>query len=162
VDAVPDSAWDTSPTARRWWKTLTLRLGVPARVDVHRLAADAVCARVGADGAELAWAIEASPPDAVAFAVLAAVGSVQARRAGVPVVDGSVLLTGAAPAWRPGHADAAPWTDAAWYWPADVTDSEDVLQQTLLRLVPGPVRDLPADSDLVRALAAVGFHAVVA
>jgi hypothetical protein len=166
TEPVADSGWDASRTARRWWKTLTLRLGVDARIQVCRLADGAVCATVGdgdgdGDGDdELAWAIEASAPDAVAFALVAAVGLVQARRAGVTAAPG--LLTGAAPAWRPEGGDTSRWTDDAWYWPADVADAEDRLQTVLAAVTPGPLVAVPVDAapDLVRSLAAVGFHAV--
>jgi hypothetical protein len=163
TEPVPAAEWERSPTVRRWWKTLTLRLGVAARVDVRRLHTHAVWARVVAGSAERAWAIEASAADAVAFAVLAAVGVEQASRAGVPLPEATVLLTGAAPAWRPEHTTDPPWTDAAWYWPADVDHAEARLQAVLGDLAPGFVRPVPVDVEpaLVHSLARVGFHAVV-
>jgi len=159
-EPVADAEWDRSPIARRWWKTLTLRLGVDARIDVRRLPGGAACAVVTEEDAELAWAIEATAADAVAFALLGAAGVVQARRAGVAAVAG--LLTGAAPAWRPAGGDTTPWTDDAWYWPADVGDAEDRLQATLVDVALGPLRPVPvgAAPELVRSLAAVGFHAL--
>jgi hypothetical protein len=161
--AVPALEWERSPTVRRWWKTLTLRLGVAAEVSVRRLHTHAVCARVVADSGERGWSIEASAADAVAFALLAAVGVEQAVRAGVTVPEAPVLLTGAAPAWRPEHITDPPWTDAAWYWPADVGPAEPRLQAALLDIAPGPLHPVPTDvrPALVHSLARVGFHAVL-
>jgi hypothetical protein len=99
----------------------------------------------------------------VAFAVLAAVGVEQASRVGVPAAAGTVLLTGAAPAWRPEDTTDPPWTDAAWYWPADLGQVEARLQAALRDLAPGPPRPVPVDGApaLVHSLDRVGFAAVV-
>ncbi|HLU45114.1 MAG TPA: hypothetical protein VKZ67_08875 [Natronosporangium sp.] len=159
--AVAEAEWADSPAARRWWKALTLRFGVPATLRVRRLAPNLVHARVDAGGETLAWAVEATPADAVAFAALAATGLIQARRAGLDPT-GPVTLTGAAPAWRPEHLDSAQWTDLRWYWPAGVADLEPRVQAAIRQL--GAPTPTPLTSDtapaLLPALAAVGFVAL--
>lgn len=124
--------WRGDPTARRWWKALTLRFGVPAVIEVTRLAEHVVYAEVRADDQVLSWAIEALPADAVAFAALAATGVEQARQAGVDVPDGPFHLNGAAPVPELPGTD---WVTRDWHWPADVRDRELALQAELMRLV---------------------------
>ncbi|WJK40064.1 hypothetical protein O7608_27170 [Solwaraspora sp. WMMA2056] len=170
---VAEAEWATVPVARRWWKALTRRFGVPARVVAHRLPAGAVHAEIVTDDGPLAWAVEADAADAVALAALAATGVAQARAAGVAVPTGPVSLTGAAPTWLPGDPQLAPWTDDTWYWPAGVIDHEERLQQALRAAlttggatltgrpaVPDPADTGPADEDthmIVHALAVTGF-----
>ncbi|TCO56578.1 hypothetical protein [Actinocrispum wychmicini] len=124
--------WADDPTARRWWKALTLRFGVPATIEVTRLAEHAVYAEIRAGERVLSWAIEATPADAVAFAALAATGAEQARQAGVDVPDEPFHLNGAAPSMT--HSDTS-WVTRDWHWPADVRDREPALQAELMRLV---------------------------
>ncbi|MFY1695232.1 hypothetical protein [Solwaraspora sp. WMMA2101] len=170
---VAEAEWATAPAARRWWKALTRRFGVPARVVAHRLPAGAVHAEIVTDDGPLAWAVEADAADAVALAALAATGVAQARAAGVAVPTGPVSLTGAAPTWLPGDPQLAPWTDDTWYWPAGVIDHEERLQQALRAAlttggatltgrpaVPDPADTGPADLDpdpVAHALAVTGF-----
>ncbi|MDG4769637.1 hypothetical protein [Solwaraspora sp. WMMD792] len=179
TDPVPEAEWAGEPAARRWWKALTLRFAVPARVVARRLPAGAVHAEIVTDAGPLAWAVEATAADAVAMAALAATGVAQARAAGVEVPAGPASLTGAAPTWRPADQHLAPWTDDSWYWPAGVIDNEERLQTalraaltadgatlTVRPVVPvtadtGPAdaghdADLDADS-VVHALAVTGF-----
>jgi|GEM_PF-2305210 len=179
TDPVPEVEWAGEPAARRWWKALTLRFAVPARVVARRLPAGAVHAEIVTDAGPLAWAVEATAADAVAMAALAATGVAQARAAGVEVPAGPASLTGAAPTWRPADQHLAPWTDDSWYWPAGVIDNEERLQTalraaltangatlTVRPVVPvtadtGPAdaghdADLDADS-VVHALAVTGF-----
>ncbi|MFD9698805.1 hypothetical protein [Lentzea sp. NPDC059081] len=85
--ADPDE-WTTDRTARRWWKALTRRFRQPAVVDVRKLAPDAYRAEVRQGQRVLAWSVEATAADAVAFAALAATGHAQAGREGTAHVAG--------------------------------------------------------------------------
>lgn len=124
---VEEDEWAADPTARRWWKAVTLRFALPAVVEVTRLGPRVVRAVVRADGEELSWAVEASPADAVAFAAMAAAGRAQAG------VTGTVVLCGAAPFAEPDGA-AAPWTNRDWYWPYGLRDGEEAFQDDLRAL----------------------------
>ncbi|MFY1655265.1 hypothetical protein ACN27J_30835 [Solwaraspora sp. WMMB762] len=177
TDPVPEAEWAGEPAARRWWKALTLRFAVPARVVARRLPAGAVHAEIVTDAGPLAWAVEATAADAVAMAALAATGVAQARAAGVEVPAGPASLTGAAPTWRPADQHLAPWTDDSWYWPAGVIDNEERLQTALRAALTAdgatltvrpvvPVAASPADAgheaepdadSVVHALAVTGF-----
>ncbi|MFV2086052.1 hypothetical protein [Micromonospora sp. LOL_021] len=175
TDPVPEAEWAGEPAARRWWKALTLRFAVPARVVARRLPAGAVHAEIVTDAGPLAWAVEATAADAVAMAALAATGVAQARAAGVEVPAGPASLTGAAPTWRPADQHLAPWTDDSWYWPAGVIDNEERLQAALRAALTAdgatltgrpvvPVTAGPADAgpdadSVVHALAVTGFVA---
>ncbi|MDX8142578.1 hypothetical protein SK854_10660 [Lentzea sp. BCCO 10_0061] len=128
--------WTSDPTAHRWWKALTARFGVPAVVRVERLAPGAYKAEVSNGRQILAWAVEATAADAVAFAALAATGHAQAGR------TGTAHLNGAAPSKT---ADNPGWVTRQWQWPADVRDREERLQQAIARL-PG-VRVVPLRLD---------------
>jgi hypothetical protein len=120
--------WNADATARRWWKALILRFGVPAMVEVRQLAPQVVQAEIRSGDRVLAWAIERDPADAVAFAALAATGVVQA---GIEVPE-PFHLNGAAPLPAPAQTD---WVTREWHWPADVRDREEELQTALARLV---------------------------
>jgi hypothetical protein len=124
---VEEDEWAADPTARRWWKAVTLRFALPAVVDVTRFGPRVVRAVVRADGEELSWAVEASPADAVAFAAMAAAGRAQAE------VTEIVVLCGAAPFAEPDGA-AAPWTNRDWHWPYGVRDGEEAFQDDLRAL----------------------------
>ncbi|MEU0883443.1 hypothetical protein ABZ345_32955 [Lentzea sp. NPDC005914] len=91
---VPDHEWTSDPTARRWWKALTERFAVPAGLELQQLAPGAYKAEIHHGRQLLAWAVEATAADAVAFAALAATGHAQAGR------DGTAHLNGAAPHHR--------------------------------------------------------------
>lgn len=132
ADDVPEAEWAPDPTARRWWKALTLRFAVPAAITVTRLAGHAVHAEIRAGGRVLAWAIEAEPADAVAFAALAATGVQQAREAGLAMPDEPCHLNGAAP--LPAPPDIS-WVTRDWHWPADVRSREERLQAALRTLL---------------------------
>lgn len=135
---VPEADWAGDATARRWWKALTLRFGIPAKVDVARLAEQVVYAEIRSGERLLAWAVEAEPADAVAFAALAATGIEQARQTGV-IVEEAGHLSGAAP--PPAAPSGVSWVNRDWYWPADVRGREEQLQADLLKLldIPSPV-----------------------
>ncbi|MFJ8958527.1 hypothetical protein ACIRG5_04010 [Lentzea sp. NPDC102401] len=128
--------WTSDPTAHRWWKALTARFGVPAVVRVERLAPGAYKAEISNGRQILAWAVEATAADAVAFAALAATGYAQAGR------TGTAHLNGAAPCRS---TDNPGWVTRQWHWPADVRDREERLQQAITRL-PG-VRVVPLRLD---------------
>jgi hypothetical protein len=128
--------WTSDPTAHRWWKALTARFGVPAVVRVERLAPGVHRAEISDGRRILAWAVEATAADAVAFAALAATGYAQAGR------TGTAHLNGAAPCKT---ADAPDWVTRQWHWPADVRNREERLQEAIARL-PG-VRVVPLRLD---------------
>ncbi|QQQ79254.1 hypothetical protein IOD16_12995 [Saccharothrix sp. 6-C] len=132
---VAEDEWAADPTARRWWKAVTLRFALPAEVEVTRLGPRVVRAVVRADGEELSWAVEAEPADAVAFAAMAAAGRAQAG------VAGTVVLCGAAPFAEPDGA-AAPWTNRDWHWPYGLRDGEEAFQEDL-RALAGDVEPVP-------------------
>jgi hypothetical protein len=133
--------WSRDATARRWWKALTLRFGVPAAIEVTRLGEAVVHAEIRDGERVLAWAVEAEPADAVAFAALAATGVVQA---GSTNAGGELWLSGAAPL-APG-ADV-PWVTREWHWPADVRDRETSLQTSLFELLGLPSPPIPLDAE---------------
>jgi len=112
--ALSEEDWAGDPTARRWWKALTLRFGVPAECEVTRLGANVVHAEIRAGERVLSWAIEAEPADAVAFAALAATGVEQARQAGVAVTGEPFHLNGAAPVPDRPRTE---WATRDWHWP---------------------------------------------
>ncbi|MET9231616.1 hypothetical protein [Lentzea sp. NPDC003310] len=128
--------WTSDPTAHRWWKALTARFGVAAVIRTERLAPGVYRAEIGNGRRVLAWAVEATAADAVAFAALAATGYAQAGR------DGTAHLNGAAPQ-QP--KDQPEWVTRQWHWPADVRDREERLQQAIAR-IPG-VRVVPTELD---------------
>jgi hypothetical protein len=129
---VSEEEWSGDPTARRWWKALTLRFGVSASLVVTRLADHAVHAEIRSDKQVLAWAIEAEAADAVAFAALAATGVQQAREAGLAIGDEPCHLNGAAPLAKPPDVS---WVTRDWHWPADVRAREGALQAALSTLL---------------------------
>ncbi|MCX2951665.1 hypothetical protein [Lentzea sp. NEAU-D7] len=131
--------WTGDPTAHRWWKALTARFGIPAVVRVERLAPGVHRAEIGNGRQVLAWAVEATAADAVAFAALAATGYAQAGRAG------TAHLNGAAPLKPADHPD---WVTRQWHWPADVRDREERLQQAIARLPGVRIRPLRLDPEL--------------
>jgi hypothetical protein len=144
--AAGDASWAGSPVARQWWKALTLRFGVRARVEVLRVAEGVHVASVRGDpdGRELGWAVEADPADAVAFALLAAVGDAQHRAA--DGTAGAVLVApnGATPAPPQADRTRVPWHGGAWAWPAPVGDVEEALQERLRGLTGADPHPVPA------------------
>lgn len=130
--------WSSDATARRWWKALTLRFGVPATLQVTRLAETVVHAEIRDGERVLAWAVEATPADAVAFAALAATGAVQAGE------SGELWLSGAAPV--PSGADVS-WVTRDWHWPADVRERESTLQAELFGLLELAAPPVLADAE---------------
>ncbi|KOX20425.1 hypothetical protein ADK67_29235 [Saccharothrix sp. NRRL B-16348] len=145
---VAEDEWAADPTARRWWKAVTLRFALPAEVEVTRLGPRVVRAVVRAGGEELSWAVESEPADAVAFAAMAAAGRTQAETAARAAgADGKaqagadagaapaqpVVLCGAAPFPEPDGA-AAPWTTRDWHWPYGLRDGEEAFQDDLRAL----------------------------
>ncbi|WP_158847635.1 hypothetical protein [Saccharothrix deserti] len=125
---VGEDEWLTDPTARRWWKAVTLRFGLPAQVEVTRLDHRVVRAVVRLGEEVLSWAVEAGAADAVAFAALAAAGRAQAG------LDDTIVLCGAVPVTAPEGADA-PWANRDWFWPFGVRDGEEALQHDLRALL---------------------------
>ncbi|HEX5594877.1 MAG TPA: hypothetical protein VFX61_02485 [Micromonosporaceae bacterium] len=165
---VPDHLWATAPTARSWWKALTLRFGVPAALRVRRLAPEVFYAEATSANQTLSWAVERSPADAAAFCALTGAGAVQWRAARTSAPDGgwngaSVPVhapCGALPrSVDPAEPTDRPWQAGAWIWPAQLADHEPAFQAQLRRLLRGripPPAAVPGNA-LTRALAAAGF-----
>lgn len=146
---VPDTEWQSVPVSRRWWKAITLGLGVESRLKLVRYgdgtaSTGAFHATIGREGAEdLGWAIEPTAASAVAFAAVAAAAAVQAQTAGFAIPAGGLLVSGSAPAPEPPDGPHLEWVGDAWLWPSAPAGQETELQQwlgTLLR--PGAVRCL--------------------
>ena len=97
---VPEHEWTADPTARRWWKSLTERFAVPADLELQQLAPGVYKAEIRTGRELLAWAVEATPADAVSLAALAATGHAQAGR------DGTAHLNSAAPHHRSAGEEA--------------------------------------------------------
>ncbi|MFH7599113.1 hypothetical protein WDV06_29055 [Streptomyces racemochromogenes] len=166
--AVPEERWSAHPQARHWWTTLTVRLGVPARLEVVRAAPGeevyrAVVHRAGAPAAAppLGEAVEATPGDAAAFAALAAVSALTAPTPpaptttptppapAVPAVTGPVGRRvppsgGAVAPLATAGARIAAWEDAGWTngWMADVAGREEAFQAALHRLTGSGLPDV--------------------
>ncbi|YCK40100.1 hypothetical protein ACNF49_40350 [Actinomadura sp. ATCC 39365] len=132
VELVEEAEWADDPAARRWWKALTLRLAVPASIEVVRLAAGVVHAQVSARGCVLGWAVEAEAGEAAAFALLAATAREQARRAGRSIAEGAPVC-GATPAWQP-SPQPLPWGYRDHAWPSGSREGEARFQQALAAL----------------------------
>ncbi|WP_051788581.1 hypothetical protein, partial [Streptomyces sp. NRRL S-575] len=177
--------WSGHPQLRHWWTTLTGRLAVPARLEVHRAAPHAHAYRAVVrrtpqepgpgcgpgrgpgcgPGPLLGEAVEATPGDAAAFAALAAVTAVTAVRtaaAGAPGAPPPPSGGAAAPLATAGVPTAA-WEDPGWTggWLADLAGHEEALQDTLHRLYgAGPTTTPPAparDPGLAGLLRSFGF-----
>ncbi|GLY46990.1 hypothetical protein [Lentzea sp. NBRC 102530] len=133
------AGWTGDPTAHRWWKALTARFGVPAVVRVERLADGVHKAEVRDKHGVLAWAVEATAADAVAFAALAATGHAQAGR------TGTAHLNGAAPAKV---TENPAWVTKQWHWPAHVRDHEEQLQQAIANLPGVDIHPVELDPEL--------------
>ncbi|HJP73912.1 MAG TPA: hypothetical protein VJ914_06570 [Pseudonocardiaceae bacterium] len=128
----PD-AWADDPTARRWWKALTLRFALPAICEVNTLADGVYRAEIRTEAGPLSWAVEARAADAVSFAALAAVGHAQVGRSGP-----APLLCGAAPVSSRRGEPPAGWLNRDWHWPLEVSEAEPGFQDLLLSIVDKP------------------------
>ncbi|MFF4267499.1 hypothetical protein [Streptomyces virginiae] len=178
--------WSGHPQLRHWWTTLTGRLAVPARLEVHRAAPHAHayravvrrtphepgpgCGPGCGPGPLLGEAVEATPGDAAAFAALAAVTAVRTTAAAAPGAPPPPSGGAAAPLATAGVPTAA-WEDPGWTggWLADLAGHEEALQDTLHRLYgatpttappapPAPPAAAPArDSGLAGLLRSFGF-----
>jgi hypothetical protein len=137
---VSAAEWAGDPEARRWWKALTVRFGVPATIDVRRLAPGVVRAVIRSSQGLLAWAVEATAADAVAFAALAATGHVQSGAA-----DGVRHLNAA--------LAASLVDDREWRWPARAAKNEPELQGDLVALAGREPERVPAVFDAAGVVA---------
>ncbi|MFD4864785.1 hypothetical protein [Streptomyces sp. NPDC058412] len=158
--AVDPARWSGHPQLRHWWTTLTDRLAVAARLEVHRAAPGAQAYRAvvrrtpvgpgGRPGPVLGEAVEATPGDAASFAALAAVTAAVTAActaaagpsAGPPRPSGGAV----APLATAGARTAA-WEDLGWTggWLADLAGREEAFQHTLHRLSgAGPAALTPA------------------
>ncbi|MFI5617165.1 hypothetical protein [Streptomyces sp. NPDC051567] len=165
--------WSGHPQLRHWWTTLTVRLAVPARLEVYRAAPgeEAYHALVhrtapGADGggppepSPLGEAVEATPGDAAAFAALAAVAAVCAPGPAAGPVRPS---GGAVAPLASAGARTAAWEDHGWTgrWLADTAGREEALQAALGRLtgaaLPAGPPAPPGNRELADRLRAFGF-----
>ncbi|MDX3537886.1 hypothetical protein PV721_26730 [Streptomyces sp. MB09-01] len=149
--AVDPARWSGHPQFRHWWTTLTDRLGIAARVEVHRAAPRteayrAVVRRTVAEpgrepGPVLGEAVEATPGDAASFAALAAATAVCTAADGAPAGRPRPSGGAVAPLAAAGVRTAA-WEDLGWTggWLADLAGREEAFQNTLHQLSgAGPV-----------------------
>lgn len=163
-----EAEWACSAQARLWWKAITLRFAVPARMRVRRLAGGVFHAAVELGTRRLGWAVESTPSDAAAFAALTAAGTLEFEQAAGQPAAVLVPACGAQPAAAPGGGGAPPWQSGDWIWPADLAARERDFCGLLRGLLGGQaITELEAAvspaataPDLVRALRAVGFVAV--
>ncbi|MET9693219.1 hypothetical protein ABZY81_33050 [Streptomyces sp. NPDC006514] len=164
---VDPARWSGHPQLRHWWTTLTGRLAVPARLEVHQAAPRAQAYRAvvrrtpprpgRGPGLLLGEAIEATPGDAAAFAALAAVITVCTATAGAPDTTPAPSGGAAAPLAAAGVPTAA-WEDLGWTggWLADLAGREEAFRTTLHQLsgadpaitppAPDPAPDSAPDS----------------
>ncbi|MFF1777996.1 hypothetical protein [Streptomyces virginiae] len=169
--------WSGHPQLRHWWTTLTGRLAVPARLEVHRAAPHAHAYRAVVrrtphepgpgygPGPLLGEAVEATPGAAAAFAALAAVTTVTTAAAATPGGTPPPPSGGAAAPLAAAGVPTAAWEDPGWTggWLADLAGREEALQDTLHRLYgAGPTTTPPApaperDSGLAGLLRSFGF-----
>ncbi|MFI8345582.1 hypothetical protein ACIF8W_36765 [Streptomyces sp. NPDC085639] len=143
--AVDPARWAGHPQLRHWWTTLTDRLAVTARLEVHRAAPRAQAYRAVVrrtptgpgcgPGPVLGEAVEATPGDAAAFAALAAVTAV-CTAAAEPSAARPRPCGGAIAPLAAAGARTAAWEDLGWSggWLADLAGREEALQDTLHRL----------------------------
>ncbi|MFJ7587613.1 hypothetical protein ACIQZO_09535 [Streptomyces sp. NPDC097617] len=143
--AVHPARWSGHPQLRHWWRTLTDRLAVPARLEVHRAAPRAEAYRAVVRGTSaspgrgpgpvLGEAVEATPGDAAAFAALAAVTAACTAAAGVSAGRPRPSGGAVAPLAVAGARTAA-WEDLGWTagWLADLAGREEAFQHTLHQL----------------------------
>ncbi|MFB7180462.1 hypothetical protein ACFCYI_22505 [Streptomyces sp. NPDC056257] len=170
--AVDPARWSGHPQLRHWWTTLTDRLAVPARLEVHRAAPRAQAYRAvvrrtpagpgRGPGPVLGEAVEATPGDAASFAALAAVTATctAATRpsAARPRPSGAAVAPLAAAGAR-----TAAWEDLGWTggWLADLAGREEAFQNTLHRLSgtgpAAPAPDFAPDPEPAGLLRSFGF-----
>ncbi|MFD3468066.1 hypothetical protein ACFWWM_17175 [Streptomyces sp. NPDC058682] len=171
---VDPARWSGHPQLRHWWTTLTGRLAVPARLEVHRAAPHAQAyqavvrrtpPRPGrGPGPLLGEAVEATPGDAAAFAALAAVTTVCTAAAGAPDTTSPPSGGAAAPLAAAGVPTAA-WEDLGWTggWLADLAVREEAFRTTLHQLsgadpaITPPAPDPAPDAGLAGLLRSFGF-----
>lgn len=170
---VDPARWSGHPQLRHWWTTLTGRLAVPARLEVHRAAPQAQAYRAvvhhtppgpgRGPGPLLGEAVEATPGDAAAFAALAACTTCTAA-AGTPDTLPPPSGGAAAPLAAAG-TPTAPWEDLGWTggWLADLAGREEAFRNTLHRLsgaspaITPPTPPPAPDSGLADLLRSFGF-----
>ncbi|GHF55219.1 hypothetical protein GCM10010218_40800 [Streptomyces mashuensis] len=152
---LPAAAWSGHPQARHGWTTLTERLGVTASVEVFPVGADGEVYQAVVCGAR---AVEATPGDAAAFALLGAIAARSAAEQGVThrylsTGDGSVAPLAAA------GVTLAAWEDTGWTagWLAGVARREAALHTALHRLTRLRTGPAPAPAGLAAHLTALGF-----
>jgi hypothetical protein len=136
-EPVPEREWASDPTARLWWKALTLRFAVPVTLAVRRIAPRVVRAEIQSSQGLLAWAVETTAADAVAFAALAAAGRVQAGATGVAHLNAAIPAS---------LMDSHPQRD--WRWPIEAAENEPALQADLAALAGVNPRRVSLDATL--------------
>ncbi|WP_436533332.1 hypothetical protein [Actinoplanes sp. HUAS TT8] len=151
-----DPSWETHPTARRWLRTVRDRFGVDVECVVAPIVPGVWTATVTDRRDVLGRAVEATPGDAAAFALLHAVAAAQTDLPSA--ATGPLTCCGAVAPARP-FADAD-WMSGPWTWPG-TRPAERELQRALRRLIaperhPRPVTRRHA-GDLGDALHAAGF-----
>ncbi|MFH8368383.1 hypothetical protein [Streptomyces sp. NPDC018031] len=169
--ALPAPVWSGHPQAHHWWTTLTVRLGVRARLEVfpagpEARAHHAVVRRDPAGGgraAVLGRAVEAAPGDAAAFAALSAVAAVTAEGAGPSTAGPLYPSSGSVAPLAVAGARTAAWEDSGWTtgWLTEVAGREPALHTALHRLTglrADPAAPVAAGArELAGRLAAFGF-----
>ncbi|CAL9349411.1 hypothetical protein SUDANB120_00430 [Streptomyces sp. enrichment culture] len=165
--ALPEEQWREHPQARHWRAVLTGFAGhAEALPVVRRLGAEqayGAVVRVPGSPAALGSAVEATPADAAAMALLGAVTRAMAADHG-PAGAAHVPFSGAeAPLAAAGAAPAA-WADEGWaeVWLAGIAHREPALTAALMRLAgpapgPWPPTDDPAALRTAAALHTCGF-----
>jgi hypothetical protein len=140
---LPAASWSGDPAARRWWKTVTLRFGVPATMTVSERAHGVVHAVVRDDAGVLGWAVESTPGAAAAWAAASAAAGCQVGVRPGPPLTGSGATTPQAPPW--------PADDFRWPAPTD----EAAFRAAARAALP----DLPTPTPLSAAAHAAGITA---
>lgn len=152
--------WGLSPGARRWFKAVTLRFGVPADLRVARLADGVFHAELREGTVLLSWAVESTAADAAAFCALAAAGTLQWRAVGGDPAAPVYAPCGALPVPAADAADTSPLRADAWIRPAGAAEREDALQRevrVLLGARAGSATPVTPAPGLLRALSVAGF-----
>lgn len=171
---VDPARWSGHPQFRHWWTTLTGRLAVPARLEVHQAAPHAQAYRAvvrrtpagpgRGPGRLLGEAVEATPGDAASFAALAAVTTACTATAAPPDTPPPPSGGAAAPLAAAGVPTAA-WEDLGWTggWLADLAGREEAFRTALHELsgadpaITPPSPDPASDAGLAGLLRSFGF-----
>ncbi|AXE24924.1 hypothetical protein C0216_17015 [Streptomyces globosus] len=155
--ALPEEEWREHPQARHWWAVLTGIAGhAQARLAVRQLGGEqayAAVVRVPGAPAPLGRAVEATPADAAAVALLGAVTRAMAADHG-PAGAAHAPFSGAEAPLAAAGTEPAAWADEGWtdVWLTGTAHREAALTAALTRLTgPAPGPWLPPGGDPVAA-----------